>query len=92
MKKGKKTNKSKEIENGSPTKYDRRRERWSVAVWCSLFVLAASLVCGMFVEMSLGYAAIVAISLISFLVSLCNAGSVYPEEPGSNDFPWYGGL
>ena len=51
MKKGKKTNKSKEIEDGSRTKFDRRRERWSVAVWCSLFVLAASLVCGMFVEM-----------------------------------------
>lgn len=101
MKTGKTTNKPKKLNvefsveitgEDAPTKFDKRRERWSVAVWCSLFILATSLVCGMFVELSLGFSAIVVISFISFLVSLCNAGSVYPEELGNDDFPWYGGL
>ena len=64
MKTGKTTNKPKKLNvefsveitgEDAPTKFDKRRERWSVAVWCSLFILATSLVCGMFVELSLGF-------------------------------------
>ena len=75
----------------APTKYDKRRHRWSVVAAWSLLALIVSTLCCLFAGLSVLTASITAASYIVFFVSLAGAGDIHSEEVRQGDYERYWG-
>ena len=74
-----------------PTKYDKRRERWTIVALWSLLVLVISVISFFIFTDEYSFWLIV-ISVIASGYSLANAISIDPDEPTGSMPWWYGGL
>lgn len=69
-------------ENNTPTKYDKRRKRWPAACAISMLAVIISVLALIIGGLNEITAASGVVSILSFILSLCNAGKTYPGEPG----------